>query len=163
MALIVNNASGIAANTNTTTNIPVTIYNPLPFLQTGMQMWTAYFWATEWDTAQVQLFICPQIGNGSIQPVWFPLLDSSGNPILVGAPTPVTPPPTNNSSGSTSTGTTSGSTNTSGTTTSTTTPSTTSYNKYTNFSCRWGGIQAVVTNASANTSGLYCSLAYTPT
>ena len=135
---LVNGVSGIAANnTDLTTNPPVPnpalIYvNPDPVFVERALLQTLYFWADPtvgvWDTAEIQLFISPQIinsnpplnpvpaGTTQIVPVWFPLLDSAGNPITATA------------------------------------------NKYVNFQARWGMIKAVVTNASANTASIYCSL-----
>lgn len=133
---LITNASGLACNnTDLITNPPtanpaITQPNADPFFVEACLLNTLYFWADDWDTAQIAVFISPQITvtntplsqldytpQPQITPVWFPLLDASGNPIQVSGE-----------------------------------------NSYVNFSVRWGMIKAVITNASANTLNLNCSL-----
>lgn len=131
---LITNASGIAVNNTDnisnapTPNLAAVFPNPDPVFVESSLLYTLYFWADDWDTAQVTIYVSPQIipvntplnncqSIPQIAPVWFPLLNAQGNAVSVSGD-----------------------------------------NSYVNFSLRWGMIKAVITNASANTTNLNCSL-----
>jgi hypothetical protein len=69
MGLLVPPSTGIAINTAT----PLIIFNKDPVFVANNLMTTIYAWATEWDTAQVQIEISPQVRNSQFPVVWFPV------------------------------------------------------------------------------------------
>lgn len=112
MSLLISNASGTAANT--ADNTGRILVNRDPCFVANSLLNTVFFWAQTWDTAQVQLFISPQLPTmiGVPQTIWVPITDGVFS----------------------------------------------SANGYFNFTGRWGQIKAVVSNATALTSGLYVAL-----
>jgi hypothetical protein len=70
---LVKNAAGVAANTNTSTNIAPPFFNPDPVFVAKNLLTTVYFWATTWDTAEIQLFISPQLKTSQAPTIWFPV------------------------------------------------------------------------------------------
>jgi hypothetical protein len=70
MTYLVNNASGIIANDNST-NPP--IYNRDPVFVANNLLTTIYAWAAVWDTAEIQIYVSPQCKNSIIAPVWYPI------------------------------------------------------------------------------------------
>lgn len=69
MSLLINNASGTAANTGGNGLI---LPNRDPVFVQNNLLTTLYFWATTWGGAAVQLYISPQLRNSILPPVWFP-------------------------------------------------------------------------------------------
>lgn len=84
MPRLVNNVSGIAANTDPVVNQAPILYNTDPLNVELSLLYTVYAWATTWDTAQIALYVSPQAEGSQIQPVWFPLVGADGvTPIVL--------------------------------------------------------------------------------
>jgi hypothetical protein len=74
MPRLVNNTSGVAANTS---GEAIGSQNPHPMSVDRALLTTIYTWATTWGGAQVQLYISPQPVHSQSPIQWFPL----GGPI----------------------------------------------------------------------------------
>ena len=72
MSLLVNNSSGILANTN---GGGIVFYNPDPAFVERNLLTTIYTWAVVWGGASVQIYVAPQPKLSPFAPVWFPLND----------------------------------------------------------------------------------------
>jgi hypothetical protein len=69
MGLLVPPSTGIAINTAT----PAIIFNNDPVFVANNLLNTVYAWAADWDTAQIQIQISPQVRNSQFPVVWFPV------------------------------------------------------------------------------------------
>lgn len=83
MPRLVNNVSGAAADTDQVNNVAPIIFNNDPLNVGDSLLYTVYGWAATWDTAVVTLYITPQAQGAQEPPVWFPLLDASGAPVVL--------------------------------------------------------------------------------
>ena len=147
---IINNASGLAANNTdlitdpTTPNPAFWVRNPDPQSVLAAMPNTVYFWADVWDTAQISIYISPQYiptYSANLPPFPVCLQDAYSNP--PGGTPSITPVwfPLYGAGGPVQV---SGS------------------NQYTSFTVRWAMLKAVVTNASALTTNLNCTLSGLP-
>ena len=107
MALLINNAAGVISNTNSDNPI---VLNKDPVFVSNNLLTTIYAWATDWDTAQVQIYVCPTRPSSPLSAVWFPV----GSPFTA--------------------------------------------NGFYTFQHRWFQIKAVVSGATSDTVGLYCTV-----
>jgi hypothetical protein len=72
MALLIANASGVAANLDDGINNPI-YTNTDPVFVARTLLNTVYAWATTWSVASVQIFLSPQRSTSQSPIIWFPV------------------------------------------------------------------------------------------
>lgn len=72
MALLINNATGLAANTNL---LNLSYPNKDPVFVANNLLTTIYTWATVWGAAQVQIYVSPQRPNSIFPTIWIAMGD----------------------------------------------------------------------------------------